>query len=97
MVTHRFSKSRSVGVTQEIHIPVQQSLTKYSDYQLAMPLADTSKDHSLSTAVCGKQITSSKNPQYESAIPIYSKVVNYGCIMLKDAFCIVNSETNEES
>ena len=72
--THRFSKSRSVGVTQEIHIPVQQSLTKYSNYQLAMPLADTSKDHSLSTAVCGKQITSSL--QYESAIPIGTRINN---------------------
>jgi hypothetical protein len=74
-----------------------------------MPLADTSKDHSLSTAVCGKQITSSKNPQYESAIPVGTRINNeltYSfnhsrapqcCIMLKDAFCIVNSETNEES
>jgi hypothetical protein len=41
-----------------------------------MPLADTSKDHSLSTAVCGKQITSSKNPQYESAIPVGTRINN---------------------
>jgi hypothetical protein len=54
----------------------QQSLTNYSNYQLAMPLADTSKDHSLSTAVCGKQITSSKNLQYESAIPIGTRINN---------------------
>lgn len=72
----RFSKSRSIGLSQEINIPVQQSLTKHSHYELALPLADTNRDHSLKPAVCGKQITSSEKPQYESAMPIITRINN---------------------
>lgn len=74
--SNRFSKSRSVGVTQDMHIPVKKSLTKYPNYELALPLENTSRDNSLSTAVCRKQITSSKHQQYESDMPIGTRINN---------------------